>query len=141
MCFFLSGIIHHSLFGSSQCSMVPMLCWHPVYSILTMWLASAQSLSFKGTYILIPMISIWHIFSSLQHFGSLFTILNGDDLYVTFEESDSTFLSSVLEVFSKFYLAFFVFVFIYIVLSLFIGIFSHAYESLSVSACVSVCVY
>jgi len=67
---------------------------------------------------------------------SLFTILNGDDLYVTFEENDSTYLSSIIEVFSKLYFAFFVFVFIYIVLSLFIGIFSHAYESLSVSVCV-----
>ncbi|XP_065901987.1 mucolipin-3-like isoform X2 [Dysidea avara] len=62
---------------------------------------------------------------------SLFTILNGDDLYVTFEEFDSTFLSSTTEVFSKLYLALFIFIFIYIVLSLFIGIFSHAYESLS----------
>ena len=55
---------------------------------------------------------------------------------MTFEEFDSTFLSSTTEVFSKLYLALFIFIFIYIVLSLFIGIFSHAYESLSVSNCV-----
>jgi len=60
-------------------------------------------------------------------------MLNGDDLYETFEDSDSTFLSSSTEIFSQVYFAVFVFVFIYVALSLFIGVFTTAYEELSVS--------
>jgi len=69
---------------------------------------------------------------------TLFTVLNGDDLYVTLEEKNNSILSNGVEVFSKIYLAVFVFFFIYIVLSLFIGIFSQAYESLSVSSYMTV---
>ena len=68
-----------------------------------------------------------------QSVEALFCTLNGDDLYVTFTDSDSTYLSAITEIFSKLYLALFVFIFIYAVLSLFIGIFTHAYDSLSVS--------
>ena len=65
---------------------------------------------------------------------SLFCILNGDDLYDTFEGIEVRFtLANIVRLFSKAYLALFIFLFIYIVLSLFIGIFNHAYESLSVS--------
>ena len=65
---------------------------------------------------------------------SLFCILNGDDLYGTFEGIKAHFtLTTTVRLFSKVYLALFIFLFIYIVLSLFIGIFNHAYESLSVS--------
>jgi len=65
---------------------------------------------------------------------SLFCILNGDDLYSTFEGIEVRFiLSNTVRIFSKFYLCLFIFLFIYVVLSLFIGIFNHAYESLSVS--------
>ncbi|XP_065902087.1 mucolipin-3-like [Dysidea avara] len=66
-----------------------------------------------------------------QSVEALFCTLNGDDLYVTFTEGDSTYLSAITEIFSKLYLALFVFIFIYAVLSLFIGIFTHAYDSLS----------
>ncbi|XP_065902091.1 mucolipin-3-like isoform X2 [Dysidea avara] len=63
---------------------------------------------------------------------SLFCILNGDDLYGTFEGIEVRFiLSNTVRIFSKFYLCVFIFLFIYVVLSLFIGIFNHAYESLS----------
>jgi len=66
---------------------------------------------------------------------SLFCILNGDDLYSTFEGTDARFtLADSIRLFSKFYLCLFIFLFIYVVLSLFIGIFNHAYESLSVSS-------
>ena len=65
---------------------------------------------------------------------SLFCILNGDDLYKTFEGIEVRFtLANVIQLFSKFYLCTFIFLFIYIILSLFIGIFNQAYESLSVS--------
>jgi len=60
-------------------------------------------------------------------------MLNGDDLYETFEDSDSTFLSSLTEIFSKVYFAVFVFIFIFAALSLFIGLFTTAYEALKVS--------
>lgn len=65
---------------------------------------------------------------------SLFCILNGDDLYESFQGTYSSLQSSAVVVFSKLYLAVFILIFIYIVLSLFIGIFDHAYDSLSVSA-------
>ena len=65
---------------------------------------------------------------------SLFCILNGDDLYATFEGIEVHFtLTTTVRLFSKIYFSLFIFLFIYIVLSLFIGIFNHAYESLSVS--------
>ena len=60
-------------------------------------------------------------------------MLNGDDLYGTFEDNDSSFLSSITEIFSKIYLGVFVFIFIYAILSLFIGIFTFSYEALEVS--------
>ena len=62
---------------------------------------------------------------------SLYCILNGDDLYETFNKIDTQ--SVAVNLFSKVYLCTFMFLFIYIILSLFIGIFNHAYESLSVS--------
>lgn len=65
---------------------------------------------------------------------SLYCILNGDDLYTTFEEAHSNTQSFAVKLFSEVYLVLFIFIFIYIVLSLFIGIFSQAYESLSVSS-------
>ena len=64
---------------------------------------------------------------------SLYCILNGDDLYETFNKMDTQ--STAVKIFSQVYLCIFMFLFIYIVLSLFIGIFNHAYESLSVSSC------
>ncbi|XP_065902181.1 mucolipin-3-like [Dysidea avara] len=66
-----------------------------------------------------------------QSVETLFCMLNGDDLYETFEDSDSTFLSSLTEIFSKVYFAVFVFIFIYAALSLFIGLFTAAYDELS----------
>ena len=69
---------------------------------------------------------------------SLFCILNGDDLYETFEGIEVRFtLANAIQLFSKFYLCIFIFLFIYIILSLFIGIFNHAYESLSVSVVIN----
>ena len=60
-------------------------------------------------------------------------MLNGDDLYTTFEEAQLSAQSIVIKVFSELYLVLFIFIFIYIVLSMFIGIFDQAYASLSVS--------
>ena len=67
---------------------------------------------------------------------SLYCILNGDDLFETFNKIDTQ--SVVVDLFSKVYLCIFMFLFIYIILSLFIGIFNHAYESLSVSKAMAV---
>ena len=64
---------------------------------------------------------------------SLYCILNGDDLYTTFELAHVNTQSYGIKIFSELYLVLFVFVFIYAVLSLFIGIYNHTYESLSVS--------
>jgi len=63
---------------------------------------------------------------------ALFCMLNGDDLYGTFDNGDSSFLSPMTEIFSKVYLGIFVIIFIYAVLSLFISLFDNAYESLKV---------
>ena len=65
---------------------------------------------------------------------SLYCMLNGDDLYTTFEEAQLSAMSPPVKLFSEFYLVLFIFVFIYIVLSMFIGIFDQAYGSLSVSS-------
>ena len=64
---------------------------------------------------------------------SLYCMLNGDDLYTTFEEAHMSAESVTVKLFSEFYLVLFIFIFIYIVLSMFIGIFDHAYGSLLVS--------
>ena len=60
----------------------------------------------------------------------LYTILNADDLYSTFEDAHVNSQSLAVKIFSEIYLALFIFTFIYVVLSLFIGIFTQAYESL-----------
>ena len=76
---------------------------------------------------------------------SLYCMLNGDDLYTTFEEAHLSAESLPVKLFSEFYLVLFIFIFIYIVLSMFIGIFDQAYASLSVSrihiSTYLVCVY
>ena len=64
---------------------------------------------------------------------SLYCMLNGDDLYATFEDAHFNSQSYPIRLFSELYLISFIFIFIYIVLSLFIAIFEQAYESLSVS--------
>ena len=69
---------------------------------------------------------------------SLYCILNGDDLYTTFELAHLNTQSNAIKFFSELYLVLFVFVFIYTVLSLFIGIYNHTYEFLSVSTNVSI---
>ena len=61
-------------------------------------------------------------------------MLNGDDLYATFEDAHFNSQSYPIRLFSELYLVSFIFIFIYIVLSLFIGIFNQAYESVSVSS-------
>ena len=65
---------------------------------------------------------------------SLYCILNGDDLYATFEEAHLSTQSVFVKIFSEVYLALFIFIFIYVILSIIIGIFDHAYDSLSVSS-------
>ena len=60
----------------------------------------------------------------------LFSLVNGDDMFVTFREMSKE--SYGLWIFSKIYLYLFISLFIYIVLSLFIGIISDAYERLKV---------
>ena len=86
---------------------------------------------------MVELIPTYYFLLQFQSFSqsveTLFCMLNGDDLYETFEDSDSTFLSSLTEIFSKVYFAVFVFIFIYAALSLFIGLFTAAYDELSVS--------
>jgi len=75
---------------------------------------------------------------------SLYCILNGDELYTTFEEAHLNSQSVTVRLFSDLYLILFIFIFVFAVLSLFIGIFEHAYESLSVSLtmyCIHMYVY
>ena len=69
---------------------------------------------------------------------SLYCILNGDDLYTTFEEANLSTQSAPVKIFSAVYLVLFIFIFIYIILSIIIGIFDHAYDSLSVSSSKSI---
>ena len=73
----------------------------------------------------------------------LFSLLNGDDMYMTYKEMPQTSYS--LWIFSKIYLYLFIALFIYVVLSVFIGLISDTYETLNVSILVlsllGVCTY
>ena len=60
----------------------------------------------------------------------LYSLVNGDDMYMTFAELSNSNLA--VWIFSKVYLYTFICLFIYIVLSLFIGIISDTYERLKV---------
>ena len=60
----------------------------------------------------------------------LFSLVNGDDMYMTFLEMSRD--NYELWVFSKIYLYLFISLFIYVVISLFIGIISDTYERLKV---------
>ena len=70
---------------------------------------------------------------------ALFSLLNGDDMYNTYEEMSN--MSTPVWIFSKIYLYIFISLFIYVVLSLFIGLIGETYETLTVSVCVCVCLY
>lgn len=61
----------------------------------------------------------------------MFSLINGDDMFMTFAEMDSK--NYAVWVFSKIYLYTFISLFIYVVLSLFIGIISDTYERIKVS--------
>uniref|UniRef100_A0A1A8LWS4 Mucolipin 1 n=3 Tax=Nothobranchius TaxID=28779 RepID=A0A1A8LWS4_9TELE len=58
----------------------------------------------------------------------LFSLINGDDMYVTFSEMQES--SPVVWLFSQLYLYTFISLFIYMVLSLFIALITGAYESI-----------
>ena len=57
----------------------------------------------------------------------LFTLLNGDDMYKTFQDMSKTSLS--LLIFSKIYLYLYIGIFVCVVLGLFGGIYNDAYET------------
>uniref|UniRef100_A0AAX7UAY7 Polycystin cation channel PKD1/PKD2 domain-containing protein n=1 Tax=Astatotilapia calliptera TaxID=8154 RepID=A0AAX7UAY7_ASTCA len=60
----------------------------------------------------------------------LFSLINGDDMFVTFAEMQET--SSLVWLFSQVYLYTFISLFIYMVLSLFIALITGAYETIKV---------
>jgi len=68
---------------------------------------------------------------------ALFSLLNGDDMYNTYEEMSN--MSTPVWIFSKIYLYIFISLFIYVVLSLFIGLIGETYETLTVSMCSFCC--
>nr|XP_039266797.1 mucolipin-3-like [Styela clava] len=59
---------------------------------------------------------------------ALFSLINGDDMYMTFEEMSKT--STAMVVFSQIYLYVFIALFIYVVLSLFIAVIMDTYETI-----------
>ena len=60
----------------------------------------------------------------------MFSLINGDDMFMTFAEMNPK--NYAVWVFSKIYLYTFISLFIYVVLSLFIGIISDTYERIKV---------
>uniref|UniRef100_A0A667W7Y2 Mucolipin TRP cation channel 1a n=1 Tax=Myripristis murdjan TaxID=586833 RepID=A0A667W7Y2_9TELE len=62
----------------------------------------------------------------------LFSLINGDDMFVTFSEMQES--SSLVWVFSQVYLYSFISLFIYMVLSLFIALITGAYETIKVGS-------
>lgn len=60
----------------------------------------------------------------------LFSLINGDDMYVTFSELQES--STLVWLFSQIYLYSFISLFIYMVLSLFIALITGAYETIKV---------
>uniref|UniRef100_H2YV77 Polycystin cation channel PKD1/PKD2 domain-containing protein n=1 Tax=Ciona savignyi TaxID=51511 RepID=H2YV77_CIOSA len=59
---------------------------------------------------------------------ALFSLINGDDMYMTFEEMAKT--SKLAWIFSQIYLYTFISLFIYVVLSLFIAVIMETYETI-----------
>ena len=60
----------------------------------------------------------------------LFSLINGDDMFVTFSEMERS--STLVWVFSQVYLYSFISLFIYMVLSLFIALITGAYDTIMV---------
>lgn len=60
----------------------------------------------------------------------LFSLINGDDMFVTFSEMQES--STLVWLFSQVYLYTFISLFIYMVLSLFIALITGAYETIKV---------
>lgn len=84
---------------------------------------------------------VWLLFSVPQ-FRSLsmvseclFSLINGDDMFVTFSEMQET--STLVWLFSQVYLYTFISLFIYMVLSLFIALITGAYETIKVQLVLS----
>lgn len=61
----------------------------------------------------------------------LFSLINGDDMFVTFAEMQKS--GTLVWVFSQVYLYTFISLFIYMVLSLFIALITGAYETIKVT--------
>ena len=60
----------------------------------------------------------------------LFSLINGDDMFVTFSEMERS--STLVWVFSQVYLYSFISLFIYMVLSLFIALITDSYDTIKV---------
>lgn len=77
---------------------------------------------------------LWHLpsqFRSLSMVSEcLFSLINGDDMFVTFAEMQQN--SYLVWLFSQIYLYTFISLFIYMVLSLFIALITGSYETIKV---------
>lgn len=77
----------------------------------------------------------WFQFRSLSMVSEcLFSLINGDDMFVTFAEMQQN--SYLVWLFSQLYLYTFISLFIYMVLSLFIALITGSYETIKVSCVV-----
>ena len=76
------------------------------------------------------LLLLYQFYTFSKTVDCLYSLLNGDDMYVTFNlMSDASF---AVWVFSKIYLYLFISLFIYVVLSTFISIVSDSYERIKV---------
>lgn len=103
---------------------------HAALLQLPMWLSSRVCLAilYSGAWL-----SLSHVqFRSLSMVSEcLFSLINGDDMFVTFAEMQQN--SYLVWLFSQLYLYTFISLFIYMVLSLFIALITGSYETIKVS--------
>lgn len=80
----------------------------------------------------VPCLVSWFQFRSLSMVSEcLFSLINGDDMFVTFAAMQQN--SYLVWLFSQIYLYTFISLFIYMVLSLFIALITGSYETIKVS--------
>uniref|UniRef100_A0A7N6BKD4 Mucolipin extracytosolic domain-containing protein n=1 Tax=Anabas testudineus TaxID=64144 RepID=A0A7N6BKD4_ANATE len=97
-------------------------------STLLVWVGVIRYLTFFQKYNLILSFSLPNFRSLAMVSECLFSLINGDDMFVTFAEMQES--STLVWLFSQVYLYTFISLFIYMVLSLFIALITGAYETI-----------
>ena len=134
----MTGSHSHPSSGLPQPPQVPTVWSCAVLCFCTVWLDSPRTIPPQGMEpghnvtqtlipILIPLSTIPQFTDFICTVETLFSLLNGDDIYNTYIQIDAQ-VDLLAYIYSRFFLYTFLFLFIYTVLNLFTSLIISAYE-------------